>query len=153
MIKEIEQLIAAKLAALTATGGAALFKTSQRWNSQVSAGAGGKEAFERYSPFAFVKYVPESVDRAGDLDLLRTMSFAVTVGVHGDDARLVAIELLDAVIAAIDRKHPLELYVGAEGSEPTGITCDILLAADIAEILEAEKQYAISVIFEAKRVN
>lgn len=153
MIKEIEQLIANKLASLEDAEKKKLFKTADRWQFQTGAKAGGKDAFERYSPFAFVKYLSTDTDRAGSLDLLRTLNFAVAIGVHGPDARSQVCDLVDAVLAAIDRKHPLELYVGDEDETPTAIACDILLAGDVDEVLENENNYAMQIIFGAKMVN
>ena len=152
MIKDIEQIIADKIASLTGTGGVKLFKTAKRWAFQTAAGAGGPHTFERYSPFAFVKYLSTDTDRAGGLDLVRTLNFAVSIGYHGADARGKVCDLLEEVIEAIDGKHPAELYTGVPEAIPT-ISCDILLASGVDEVIESETDYAMQIVFEARMIN
>jgi hypothetical protein len=146
MINEIEYLIVAKIASLTESS-VNLFRTSQAWNHQIT--AAGLNSFERLSPFALVKFLPANVGRAGDYDLSRSLDFGVTIGVHGPDARSECLDLADAVIDAIDKKHPLELHVG-EDPAPSGVTCDRLLLDEMVEIVDAQNQYAISLVFQVK---
>lgn len=145
MINEIETILKTVLTGLTGADEKAIFRTVELWDNQIT--PGGKNSFERFAPFVFIKYLPADYDRAGDGDLVRNLDFAITIGTHGQDARSECLDLLERVIQAIDKKHPNTL-----DAEAAAISCDELVATDEAEIVDAPKQYAMSVIFTAKKV-
>jgi len=144
LTSRLEQAVADRLASL------GVFRTADVWRHQVAASSGGREAFARYAPFAFVSAVPATPDREGDGDLRRVIEIAVLVGVDarsagdarcGDATRQGTAALSESVIAALDRWHP--------GS---GFDCDDLHLTDESEVLDAEKQHAVATIFQAWRM-
>jgi len=116
----VEQAMAARLAALKVDG-AAVFKTAEVWKYQLIANQGGTEAFDKYAPFAFVKYEPSAdFSREGDGDLCQKLRFSIGFGTRSKeagiartgDANHIGISLIrDLVIDLFDSWHPGEGFV------------------------------------------
>lgn len=145
LIAILEQWFADQLAALELEG-EAVFKTADVWHHQVAATSGGMEAFERYSPFAFVGYKSADAAREGDYDLRQVLEFAILIGVKskepgvarfGDANHLGTSKLRDLVIALFDRKHPGE-----------GFGCDDIYYTGDMEVFDAPDRHAIEMTFE-----
>ena len=144
LTSRLEQAVADRLASL------GVFRTADVWRHQVAATSGGREAFGRYSPFAFVSAVPATPDREGDGDLRRVIEVAVLIGVDarsagvarsGDASHKGTAALGESVIAALDRWHPGSAF-----------DCDDLRLSDESEVLDSDKQHAIVLIFQAWRM-
>jgi len=152
LIAVLERWMADTLAALT-FGGKLVFKTADIWRHQVSAVAGGIEAFERYEPFAFVGYLSADTAREGDNDLRQILEFAVLAGVvsksdgvarFGDSNNLGISKIRDLVIAAFDRNRP--------GDE--SITCDQFYYTGDKEVPlhGLPKAYVLEMTFECSQL-
>jgi hypothetical protein len=87
-----------------------LFKTVDRWKHQISADQGGAEAFDKYAPFAFVKFAPPTdSNRQGDGDLNQILRFEVGTGFKSKEAgqaKDAASQARDLIINLFDRWHP-----------------------------------------------
>ncbi|HIJ66812.1 MAG TPA: hypothetical protein HPP51_00815 [Planctomycetes bacterium] len=147
---QLEQFIADTLAAMQ-SGGENVFRTADVYKYQISADAGGIEAFSRYEPFAFVSYWPAGdAAREGDYDLRQVWRFAILIGIEstgdgvariGDANHLGASKIRDLVIAGLDGQHP--------GGD---LDCDELYYTGETELLDSPKKYAFEMHFTTNRV-
>jgi hypothetical protein len=145
MINEIENTIKAALTALKNGDVDELFRTVEVWDNQLT--GAGKNSFERFAPFAFIKYIGANYENLGDMDLSRQLEFGVTIGSSGPAARSDVLARIAAVTSAIHDAHPNELD---DSAEP--IACDRLYASEEIEIVHTPKQYAMSIVFTCKAV-
>jgi hypothetical protein len=143
---KVEEFIVDTLAALEYNG-VKVFKTADHWDGQIGQEDSGKESFERYTPFAFVKGFHNDPDFEGDRDLKQSFRFAVCVGQSaktsklsriGDDKNLGVSMLHDLVIDAINGKHP--------GS---GIQTECLFFDGASEVVDGKNKYAEELQFKA----
>ncbi len=131
------------------------FKTVALWRHQVAATAAGAEAFDRYAPFAFVKWDRCSSKRGGDGDLVQTPEILVLVGqtsitdggawlgeTEGALVRPGVSELRDLVIAAMDKTYP-----AADGVESD----DIYYETDDTAV-DTPKAHAIEMRFTVNNI-
>ena len=89
MMGRIEAWFVSKLAELTYEGRLVFAKTVNQtqevnvdhWKHQIASGQAGIESFDRYAPFAFVKWQPYSpAGREGDYDLNQKIRIAIAIG-------------------------------------------------------------------------
>lgn len=134
-------------AAVLQNNGKQLFKTCDIWKHQISADAGGMEAFERYAPFFFAKYEPPAGAREGDYDLNQKLRFVVAIGFKskqkgvarvGNSNNTGASKARDIIISTFDDWHP--------GGD---VGCDQLYYFDEFELVDAPKHYALQINFVA----
>ncbi|MBW8017436.1 MAG: hypothetical protein FVQ82_14750 [Planctomycetes bacterium] len=147
---QIEKFIADRLAALEKTpGGAKVFNKAEPWNYQIDPKKGGIEAFVKYTPFAFVSFLPPDFTRAGDYDLDEKLVFCVALGVTskedgvaraGDATHYGIAKLYDLTVAAIDGVHP-----GVDD-------CSDLHLFDAALVSESIRSYCLQLYFESKLI-
>lgn len=146
----IELAIAARLAVLQLNG-STVFRTAKQWNYQTHVTEGGVEAFAVYSPFVFVRYLPQTDgEREGDYDLKQGLRFAVAIGVEskekgvariGSDSVLGTSKIRDLVIASLDGWHP-----GA------GFDCDPLYYDDEEQQLDEPNRQALIIYFKCNLI-
>lgn len=124
-----------------------VFKTVEHWRHQIGLGNSGIESFDRYAPFAFVKWQPTRPDREGGYDLNQKLTVAVAIGQTskskgnariGDDDEIGISLMHSLVINLFEGKHPGE-----------GFTCDEFYYNGEDESVDHPKKYAIEIYFEA----
>ena len=141
----IEQAMVTALVALK------VFKTADLWMYQISADEGGMEAFDKFAPFAFPKYVPATdSNREGDGDLNQHYRFGILIGQAskergvariGNASKLGISKIRDLVIALFDDWHP--------GS---GFDCDNFYYDGEELEFESPNKYALIIYFKANRI-
>lgn len=142
----IEQYIADTLAALTYNSKPVFKKGSADvWKFQFDEGT--LEAFERWSPFAFVKSVAPNPEREGSYDLNNKLFFAVVIGITskakgdartGSPSQLGASKISDLVLEALENKFPG--------------TCGRLHFYEEQPEYEAPKAHVFSMIFQTENI-
>jgi len=149
MAARIEAWFVAQLKTLTFND-KPLFKNDEEvdhWRHQIASSEAGIESFDRYAPFAFVKWQPVQPDREGGYDLNQKLRVAIAVGQTAraaGDARLGSDNapgtsvMHSLIINLFDGKHP-----GA------GFTCDDFYYAGDAESVDHPKRHGIELYFEA----
>jgi len=124
-----------------------VFKAAEPWNYQIDPTRGGVESFVKYSPFAFVSFLPPGSSRHGDYDLAEELLFAVALGTvskavgvarTGDADSYGIGKLYDLAVNAIDKHHP-----SVEG-------CDELYYFDSDLVSETDKSYCMQLYFKCK---
>ncbi len=150
IIATLEQWFADQLAALQ-NNSKNVFETAEVWKHQVSASAGGVEAFARHAPFAFTSYQSDRSAREGDRDLREILEIAVFIGVvskHkgvarvGNSNNLGTSKIRDFVITLFDKQHPGEAF-----------DCDEIYYMGSVEVVDSTKTHAIQMTFETSRMN
>ena len=156
MMGRIEDWFISRLAALEYEGELVFEKTVNQqkqvnvdhWKHQIASGEAGIESFDRYAPFAFVKWQPwGTVDREGDYDLNQKIRIAVAIGQtskhrgaarFGGD-RVIGTSLMHSlVINLFEGKHP-----GAD------FTCDDFYYKGDEESVDHPNRHGIEMYFEA----
>jgi hypothetical protein len=142
---KIEQAMVDAAAALK------IFKTADVWLYQISADAGGMEAFDKFAPFFFAKYVPATdSSREGDGDLNQHYRFGALIGQTSKERGVARIgnannlgisKLRDLVIDLFDGWHPGE-----------GFDCDVFYYDGEELELETPNKYALIIYFKANRI-
>lgn len=149
LIATLEQWFADQLAALTSSG-ELVFKKADVWKHQVAATSGGLEAFDEYSPFAFVSYQSDDSVREGGNDLRQILEFAIIIGVThkhsgvartGSSNKLGTSKIRDLVIALFDHQHPGD-----------GFACDDIYYTGSIEAIDSPKRHAIEMRFETSKI-
>ena len=159
MMGRIEDWFISRLAALAYEGGLVFEKTVNQqkqvnvdhWKHQIAAGEAGVESFDRFAPFAFVKWQPSSsVDREGGYDLNQKIRIAIAIGQassHKGLARfgsgqVIGTSLMHALIINLfDGKHP-----------GTGFICDDFFFAGDEESVDHPNRHGIEMYFEANYI-
>jgi len=148
-IADVEQWFADELAGLEHNG-QKVFRTADVFKHQVAATASGREAFSRYAPFGFARYLDTKEKREGDYDLNQVHRFAVLIGAEsrvsgaariGDGNNLGTSKLRDLVIAHFDKAHPGE-----------GFDCSQVFYRQDEKTLDFPKQHALELLFEVGRI-
>ena len=147
---QLEAWFVSTLAALTDDDENAIFKTADHWKHQVAATGAGREAFDRYAPFAFVAYQAGDSAREGGHDLREVLTIGVFIGQiarepgtarFGDADTLGTSTLRDLVIAAFESKHP-----GAE------LECDEIYYSHDVVVIDETKAHAIEMFFDVSKM-
>jgi len=105
MVARLEAAVVERLKTLQ-NEGVDVFKTVDHWRHQIGIGNSGIASFERFAPFAFVKWRPESPQREGDYDLNQKLTIAVAIGqinTQDGDARIgsadkIGISLMHSLV-------------------------------------------------------
>ena len=159
MMGRIEDWFISQLTALTYDGNPVFGKKINQqsvvnvdhWKHQIASAESGIESFDRFAPFAFVKWQPyNNVDREGDYDLNQKIRIAIAIGqVHkeigvarfGSDTVIGTSLMHSLIINLFDNSHP--------GS---GFTCDNFYYAGDEESVDHPTRHGIEMYFEAKYV-
>jgi len=137
-----------------------VFKTVDYWRYQVDQAGSGAESFQRFAPFAFVKYQPPHPNRlpffendpprpgrVGDFDMLITFRFVVFLGVYsrvpgdnriGNSTSFGISKIRDIVISALDNFHLV------------GVACDDLYYTGEKVLIENPTCYGLEMYFDTR---
>lgn len=149
-IANLEQWFADTLAALQ-NEGANVFDTADVWKHQVGGVSGGMEAFQRHTPFAFVAYHGDESAREGGHDLREIPTIRILVGVYNDKPGVARIG--DATHLGVSRIRDL-IIAAFESKTPDGdLGCDEIYYMGAVPVLDAEKHYAVEMVFEVSKMN
>lgn len=121
-----------------------VFKTSEPWAWQITAGTSGN--FSKMQPFAFSGYQLDADGfREGGGDLRQQLKYGVVIGVkstvdgvakNGDTTHLGISKIRELVIAAIDKHHP-----------DNGLNCDDFMYEGEMGWVDKPRQCAIQLNF------
>jgi hypothetical protein len=145
----IEQAMADKLKPIQHNA-ADVFKTAEPWNYQIDVSEGGLEAFGKYSPFAFPRYMPPTSSEREGGDLKQVLRFGVCIGKEskekgvartGNASQIGISKIRDLVIAALDNWHPGE-----------GFVCDPFHYIRDETEVDTPTRYALIMYFEANLI-
>jgi len=146
MTARIEAWFVSQLTALEYEG-KIVFKTVDHWRGQIGIGNSGIESFERFAPFAFVKYQPVRPSREGDYDLNRKLRIAVAVGQSSREAGIARIGSDTKMGISIIQSLVVNLFESVHPGD--GFSCDDFYYTGDAESVDHPKRFAIELYFEA----
>jgi hypothetical protein len=146
MTARIEAWFVSQLTALKYEG-ETVFKTVDHWRGQIGIGKSGIESFERFAPWAYVKYQPVRPEREGDYDLNRKLRIAVALGQSSREAGIARIGSGTKLGISIIQTLVTNLFEGVHPGE--GFTCDEFNYTGDAEIVDQPKRCGIELYFEA----
>lgn len=159
MMGRIEDWFISQLAALTYDGNLVFKKRVNQktevnvdhWKHQIASGQSGIESFERFAPFAFVKWQPfDHVNREGGYDLNQKIRIAIAIGQASKDmgvarfgsSRVIGTSLMHSlIIGLLEGKHP-----------GVGFTCDDFYYAGDVESVDHPKRHGLEMYFEANYI-
>lgn len=146
MTARIEAWFVSKLTALQYEG-ETVFKTVDHWRGQIGIGNSGIESFDRFAPFAYVKYQPVRPGREGDYDLNRKLRIAIALGQSSKAAGIARIGSDTELGISIIQSLVTNLFEGVHPGE--GFTCDDFYYTGDAESVDYPKRCGIELYFEA----
>jgi len=159
MMGRIEAWFVSQLAALTYEGRLVFEKTVNQqkqvnvdhWRHQIASGESGMESFERYAPFAFVKWQPfNTVNREGDYDLNQKIRIAIAIGQVNKEKGVARFGSSTAIGTSLIHSLVINLF---DGKHPgTGFTCDDFYYAGDEEPIDHPNRHGVEMYFEANYI-